>query len=123
MGGVIIETKSLIQKHTTFIISICILAIAAVLYLFTRPEASEELFVVVTVDGECLYSYPLNEDRTTKITSENGYNILCIEKGTAYIREADCSNQVCVYTRKIFEPGHQIVCLPHKLIVFITTDQ
>lgn len=78
--------------------------------------------VTVTVAGEKTQEFPLDKDIETKIETENGYNVLKIEDGKADIISADCYSNDCVHQRKISKNGEMIVCLPHKLVVTITSN-
>ena len=79
---------------------------------------------VVTIDGTEYGRYPLSEDRTVKIESENnGYNLLIIEKGDARIEEASCPDKVCVRHKPIDKTGETLVCLPNKVVVEIENGE
>ena len=53
--------------------------------------------------------YPLN----------GGSNILIIENGEAFIKEADCPDKTCVKRGKIKHAGQSAVCLPNKVSVTV----
>lgn len=75
--------------------------------------------VVVRVDGEEYARLPLNEDAELLIEGVNGgTNLLIIEDGKAYIREATCPDLVCVHTGHADELK-SIVCLPNRVTVSI----
>ena len=92
-----------------------ILLAAALLFLAARP-GGQGGYVVVTVAGEEVGRYSLNEDRTVAI-GEADYNILEISGGQAAVIEANCGDRTCVRTGAISREGETIVCLPHKLTV------
>lgn len=92
-----------------------VLLVAAVLYLLFRP-GTQGAWAVVTVNGEELGRYALNEDRVLTI-GEDAYNILEISGGTAAVVEANCGDHTCVRTGAISREGETIVCLPHGLII------
>lgn len=77
--------------------------------------------VVVTVAGEKKQEFSLNEDIEVKLETEDGYNILKIEDGKADVISADCYSNDCVHQKKISKNGEMIVCLPHKMVVQITS--
>ena len=98
-------------------IIIMIVMLVAMLVLIFLPSGSK---VVIRQNGKKLYEYNLNENREIKIDiDENNYNIVVIENGNVYVKEASCKNQVCVETGKISRVGETIACLPHKLIIEI----
>lgn len=89
-------------------------AIAALALLLLRTPGDT---VTVTVDGTLFGEYPLSEDRTVQITSAGGYNLLVIEDGRAYVREASCPDGICAAHRPIGHNGESIICLPNKVVV------
>lgn len=72
---------------------------------------------------------PLNSDVTYTVeaagdaSAEHGYNTVRIHDGVVEVAEADCSNQICVEHDPISQPGEQIVCLPHGLVVEVVADE
>ena len=94
-------------------------AAALVLFAVLRLTARAGNTVRVAVDGEVVARYSLSEDRTERIETEYGYNILVIENGCADVTEADCKNGICVRSPKIKNSGETITCLPHHLSVTV----
>ena len=77
--------------------------------------------VVVSVGGRTVAEYPLEIDGIYFLNG--GTNILVIEDGYAYIREANCPGyQDCVERGRISMVGESIVCLPNELVVEITGE-
>lgn len=108
------------MKKADWYLIIGILIFAAGCMFFTKgihPVSGSR--VAVSVDnGEKEY-YPLNKDLEKTFVSKEGTNVLVIKDGMAYVKEADCKNQVCVNSRPISKNGETIVCLPHKFVVSI----
>lgn len=108
-------------RRADAILLLAVLAFAAGLFLFW-PRGSGDV-VVVTVEQQEYARLPLGRDARLEIENSLGErNVLVIENGCAQVIEADCSNQVCVQTAPISAEGQMIVCLPHKVVVFIETD-
>ena len=77
----------------------------------------------VVHDGEgATYELPLSQDAELPVTTALGTNVVVVENGAVYVREADCDNQDCVHQGKLSAPGHQIICLPHKLWIEVTAE-
>ena len=81
-----------------------------------------EIGAVRVENGQETGRYPLNENREIPLQTEYGYNLVVIENGSVFVREADCNNHDCIsqgsmnldnYTQRFL--GNLIVCLPHKL--------
>lgn len=112
------------KSRNDIILVAVILLIAAAGLLLVSLNREAGAFATVKIDGMETASYPLSEDITVEITSgENGEfsNTLVIEKGKAYISQADCPDKICAGHRAVSYTGETIVCLPHKVIVEITS--
>lgn len=109
-------------KNDIIFIAVLLLLVsvaALVMFLFrTRGDR-----VIVTVDGQFWGEYSLNEDRTVEIRNGDGngdgYNLLIIEGGTAYVKQASCPDGICSSHRPIQYDGECIICLPNKVVVEI----
>lgn len=99
-----------------------IISLSVLLFVFLTRE--EGTIADVYVDGVKVAEYPLSIDGVYYIN--NGSNVLVIEDGAAYMREANCpdkfSKNGCVNTGKISYVGQTIVCLPNKIIVEIVGE-
>ena len=73
----------------------------------------------ITVDNQTVATLPLAKDTTYRVETAAGYNLVVVEDGRAFVREADCKNHICVKSRAISRAGESIVCLPHKMTVSI----
>lgn len=114
------------KLRNDIILAVVIVLIAAaglLLFVLTKEEGST---VAVKIDGVVTANYPLSENREVSIkTGENDeyINILTIKDGKASISEADCPDKICVETRAVSFVGETIVCLPHKLVIEITSEK
>ena len=80
----------------------------------------EGAVAVVTSDGVEKARLPLNKDRELLVTAgERQQNLVVVEDGKVYVKEATCPDAVCVRTGRISADGEIIVCLPHQLIVTV----
>ena len=109
------------KRNDLILIGIFIILAAAALtaFLIFRKSGS---YAVVTVNGKEVARYSLSEDKTEKIETIYGYNVITISDGYADVTESDCKNQICVHSHKIKEGGETIVCLPHRLTVTVDGD-
>ncbi len=113
--------KIKLKNDVILILVLIIIAVSLLLiFTFTRKNGDS---VVVTQDGNEIARYYLNENFETDIVFENGeINHLVIYNGETYISYADCRDKICVSHRKISKDGEVIVCLPHKLVVSIESE-
>ncbi|MCD8340792.1 MAG: NusG domain II-containing protein [Clostridiales bacterium] len=112
------------RKNDLILLTVVVLAGLALTaaYYASRMGGADaaELTVVVRQDGEVTATYPLAQDGSYTIVSEDGVNDLVIEDGAAWIEDADCPDQLCVKQGKIRYAGDSLICLPHSLVVEIT---
>ena len=78
--------------------------------------------VEVEINGERVGTYRLDDDQTVRLECGEGYNILVIRDGQAFIEDADCKCGVCVAHSPIDKDGETIICLPHKLVVRVVKE-
>lgn len=110
------------KKTRSDIILIAVLLVVGLSVLLAfylgRTEGS---VAVVSIDGVKVAEYPLSVDGVYYLNG--GTNVLVIESGKAYIREANCPGyQDCVERGKISFVGESIICLPNKLEVKIVGE-
>ena len=107
-----------IRRNDIILAAVLLLAGGALtLWLFATRQTGGH--VTVTVDGDLLMEFPLNEDTQVVIGGEEHSNTLVIQNGTAQVIAADCPDQICVRQGTIQYDGETIVCLPHKLVVAV----
>lgn len=81
-------------------------------------------YVQVTTDGKVIKSLPLNKDTTITIKGyNNGKNVLQIKDGYASITDADCPDRLCQRQKRIRYNGETLVCLPHKVVVSVISQE
>ena len=85
-------------------------------YLLMRPKGST---AEIISDGKVLYTIDLAHTADTLITVEyeGRKNIIAVENGDIYMKEAQCPDHTCVKTGRLSKAGVPIVCLPNRLII------
>lgn len=111
------------MKRKDMILIGAILIIALLGYGGIRLFSKDGGRVVVTVDKKTVIDVPLSEDQTMEVPLTDGSNIIVIEDGAVTMRKADCPDQICVEHKPISKSGETIVCLPHKVVVEIISDE
>lgn len=84
-----------------------------------KKAETENGLLEITIDGEVYGEFPLDEDTEMTLSSSYGNNTVVIEAGSAYVKEADCPDRICVGMRKIASEGEIICCLPHRLFLTV----
>ena len=99
-----------------------IVAVAGVCLWLFRGDGNT---VTVTVDGNVYGVYPLSENRVEDIhTGDGQLNRLVIQDGKARIDTATCPDGICAGHHPVSREGESIVCLPHRVVVTVsTTDE
>ncbi len=112
-----LNKRDIILVATILILSLCTFAG----YRFLYRDAGNT--VRIEVNGKLYKELPLNKN--TEITIKGaggGTNRLRIHNGYADMTDADCPDKLCVRQKKISSSGETIVCLPHKVVVTVITD-
>ena len=79
-------------------------------------------YVEFSQDGSVIRRVSLSEGEARDIridSTDGGYNLIHIENGSVFVKEADCENGDCIRQGAIRHTGESIICLPHKLAVTI----
>ena len=93
-----------------------LLLAAGLCWLLFRP-CDGGAWAVVTENGAETARYSLSEDRTVRLETGGGYNVLTISNRRAAVTEADCGDRTCVGSGWIGRRGEAVICLPHRLVV------
>lgn len=82
-------------------------------------------YVEFSQDGRMIRRVRLSDMEGQDIridAADGGYNLIHVENGRVFVREADCENGDCIRQGTIRYTGESIICLPHKLAVTIVGD-
>ena len=104
---------------STFLIT-AVLIFTCYNLFFHNPGTS----VQITADGRIINTLPLASDTTIIINGyNNGTNTLQIKNGYASIIDADCPDKLCQKQKKIKYNGETLVCLPHRVVVSVISQE
>ena len=109
------------RNDVILVVGLLLVIFAAGLALFLFRSVGDT--VTVTVNGEKYAEYSLSEDREIEIRVGEGYNVLVIEEGRAYVKNASCPDGICSSHRPISHDGESIICLPNKVVIEIRTTE
>lgn len=80
--------------------------------------------VTISVDGAIVKEMSLDEDGSYTVElEEGGYNTIRIQGGRVSMEEADCPDKLCVHHRAIRYNNETIICLPHRVVVEISSEE
>ena len=78
-------------------------------------------YVEVIVDNHVQKVISLNDDGEYQVDDGEYSNIITIKNREVYMKSSDC--QICVKQGKIKKQGESIICLPHKLVIRIASEE
>lgn len=78
--------------------------------------------VIVNVDGNFYNEYDLSTDFTFSIETEAGTNVVEIKDSSVRVLDSDCNGRDCIGMGKISKSGESIVCIPHRMEIYIKGD-
>ena len=109
----------LFKKADLLLAAALLLAVGASLFFLLAGGRGGET-AVVYLDGERYASLPLSEDTALEIVTDRGRNLVVVEDGRVFVKEADCPDLVCVHTPALTEGDPKtIACLPHRLVILL----
>jgi hypothetical protein len=92
----------------------------------TMTSDVDHYTAVISYDGEPLHEMALIDDgetETYEYTSDDGNQNIVVREGTeVHMHDANCTDQLCVRQGTVEEVGETIVCLPHRFVVEVTTE-
>ena len=95
------------------VLSLLVVSLSVFLIItLTRDEGS---LVVVSVNGERVAEYSLSRDGEYSLNG--GTNIIVVENGEVYMKDASCPDKLCVHQGKKSMSGERIICLPNRVEV------
>lgn len=111
------------DKIAASIIIILLAISTAGVLIYKNHMGSSDRIALIKQDGKLIKTINLNivknsQEFTIKY-KENDFNKVKVEKGRICIIDANCPDKICVKKGWISDPGENIVCLPHRLIISI----
>lgn len=73
--------------------------------------------LVVEQNGKVIKKLPMDKDTEFVVHYGGHYNTIVIKDKKAYMKEADCQDQICTHMHPIQKEGQTIICLPHRLFL------
>ena len=110
-------------KHDLILLAMFILIAAILFFIINRTDEIKGDYVLITLDNSEYARIPLNKDTVLSIDSDKGKNTVVVSDKEVYVESADCPDQICVDHAHIMYEGETIVCLPHRLIIKIVSEE
>ena len=110
-------------KHDLILLAAFLIIGAVILLFMNRQKETEGAYALITLDAKEYARLPLNEDTVLCIDSDKGTNKVVVSDKEVYVESADCPDQICVDHAHIRYNDETIVCLPHRLIITIISEE
>jgi len=97
---------------------VVVLAVACAAAFWGRGGGTEQLTMVVSIDGAEVERLNLDGGQGQRVYTGNGYTLTAaFSPEGVTVTEADCPTQDCVHSGTIRRGGQSIVCLPGRIII------
>ena len=120
----------MIKRGDVIVVLLLMLGSFLPLGIFSYVQATADhsnMQVVVQANGEIVHVFDLVDDGKTETfhyDDDHGHSNSIVRTGmTVSMTEATCTDQVCVRMSDVALVGDTILCLPHKLLVEVRSDQ
>lgn len=110
------------DEEKDIILIAAVLAISLISFAAIKMTQKDGKEVIVTVEGKEVYKTSIKKDQIYQIPEENGTNVMQIKDGKVTMKKADCKDQICADHKAIEKSGETIVCLPHKVVIEIQSE-
>lgn len=115
------------KKWDLIIITVllCLSFIPELIFGIMMSKKYNETYAEITLDGQPYKKVFLSAHRgenKINIKTAYGYNIIEIKDSSISIIDADCPDKICIKSGSISKPGELLVCLPHKLMIEIKSN-
>ena len=116
------KNQGIKMKKKDIILIAAVLAISLISLVAIKMTQKDGKEVTVTVEGKEVYKTSIKKDQIYQIPEKNGTNVMQIKDGKVTMKKADCKDQICADHKAIEKSGETIVCLPHKVVIEIQSE-
>lgn len=109
------------RYRNDIILFTALLALSVLLLILGNLDSKGGGATVTDSQGR-VYTFNLYENEDIRIETDLGYNVISVHDGKICVSDADCPDCSCVKQDGINKKGDKIVCLPHKLIVEVDSE-
>ncbi|MDQ0507658.1 hypothetical protein QO008_000095 [Peptoniphilus ivorii] len=117
------------MNRTDRIIALLVLVVAlglAATQLLPNRAPKGDVYISIQIDGKEMDRIPFRRENFNKrfvYHGIEGTNVITLDEKGAKMIEADCPDQICLRMAPIKEPGEMIVCLPHRVIAEVKSEE
>ena len=117
------ERRRIMLKKADIVLIAGLLLVGLGLWSFFSFSKTDGSTVAVSVDGKTVGTYSLDEPNEFLFTQDGNENVVLIEDGGVRMKSSNCPGKECVHQGTISKSGETIICLPHRIILEITSDK
>ena len=110
-------------KHDLILLSVFVIIAVILILIMKGSDKTKGDYVLITLDGKEYARVSLLEDTVLNIDSDKGRNTVVVADKEVYVESANCPDQICVEHAHIMYKDETIVCLPHRLIITIISEE
>ncbi|MBQ4522760.1 MAG: NusG domain II-containing protein [Lachnospiraceae bacterium] len=110
------------KQNVVFIIILMVVSLVMLFFLIMEKKRQEGDKVLIYVNGTLMQEVSLDTEDEILIHGNPGDNVLVIQNGKAYMKEASCDNHVCIQQGEISKNGETIICLPNQILVEVSAE-
>lgn len=110
---------SKIRNDIILILSLLVVSVI-ILVCINLFSQKDDLYAVVYHDNDVILTIDfelLSKEKEYVVEGEIGQIIICADKDGVWIKEATCSDLVCIDQGKITNSSQTITCLPNKIVI------
>ena len=112
------------MKKSDIYLILVLVIIGIVGYATVKMFSASGKAVYINVDGNIIGQYDLYSTNTIEIkNSDKISNVIVIDNGYVYMKEADCPDKVCINQGRISNNTQSICCAPNRLIITIDSNE
>ena len=115
------KSASKLLKNDIVLLAVLVVA-ALILFPIVSHSKKPGAYALVELDGAEYATLSLDNDTSLTVTTDQGTNTIVVRNHEVSVESADCPDLVCVNHAPISLTGEVIVCLPHKLVITIKSD-
>lgn len=108
-------------KNDGLLVLLVLLA-AFTIWFFFHIRETDGTKVVIWYKSEVYKTVPLSKNDRIVFDQDGETNVIVVQDKEVYMESANCPDKICVQHRHIRHSGESIVCLPHRIIVEIQSE-
>lgn len=116
------DTRIFSRADLILFVILMLIGTAVTIWIYF-PKNSAATHLEIRQNGSIIMTLPLDTDTEQTITDKNGgTNTFQIKNQSAIMLSADCGDHTCISTGSISHAGESIICLPHRLVLQVTSS-